>query len=166
MKFLDLAKKILLEERKPLTGKKIWQISKEKGYDELVVTEGKTPGNTIHAAIYVDMRDNPHSTFVRVSERPTKFYLQELVEGSDLNTIKQRAEKEAEEVTKTKYSEKDLHALLSYYVTESIYPSGCACVPIFLCNGKYILLRPRSPDKQNPDRQIPLWHHRRTCVLP
>lgn len=117
LKFLDLAKKILLEEKKPLTGKQIWQISKEKGYDKLVATEGKTPGNTIHAAIYVDMRDNQDAfEFVRVSERPTKFYLQQLVEESDLNAIRQEAEKEIEEVSKTKYSEKDLHALLSYYV--------------------------------------------------
>ena len=68
--FLKLAEKVLLEEKKPLTGKQIWEVSKEKGYDELISTQGKTPGNTIHTAIFYDMRDKASSKFIREIREP------------------------------------------------------------------------------------------------
>jgi len=71
--FLQLAKKVISEEKKALTGKEIWEIAKEKGYDSLVSTKGKTPGATIHAVIVVDMR-NKRSPFSRVSYRPSRFF--------------------------------------------------------------------------------------------
>jgi hypothetical protein len=33
---LDLAKKVLEEEKKPLSGEEIWKIAKQKGYDARV----------------------------------------------------------------------------------------------------------------------------------
>lgn len=34
MTFLELAKKVLLEMKKPLTANEIWEIAKDKGYDQ------------------------------------------------------------------------------------------------------------------------------------
>lgn len=64
--FLKLAEKILREENKPLTAEEIWKFAQEKDYDTLVATKGKTPWRTIGAQIYVDIRDNEKSPFVKI----------------------------------------------------------------------------------------------------
>lgn len=47
----ELAKKVLREERKPLTAEKIWEIAKQMGYDKLGNFKGKIPWRTIGAII-------------------------------------------------------------------------------------------------------------------
>ncbi len=42
--FLELAKKIFKEEKKPLSSEEIWEIAKSRGYDKNVDTQGKHPG--------------------------------------------------------------------------------------------------------------------------
>jgi DNA-directed RNA polymerase delta subunit len=41
--FIELAKRILEEEKKPLSATDIWEIAKQKGYDALLHSQGKTP---------------------------------------------------------------------------------------------------------------------------
>lgn len=77
MTFLELAKKIIEEEKKPLSPYEIWEIAKRKGYDKDVGTEGKTPWQTIGARIYVDIRDNKKSPFIKIKSKPTKFFFKE-----------------------------------------------------------------------------------------
>jgi uncharacterized protein len=44
--FLELAKKVLTEENRPLAPSEIWNISVSKGYDSLIGSQGKTPAAT------------------------------------------------------------------------------------------------------------------------
>lgn len=113
--FLELAKKVLKEENKPITVEDIWQFAQEKGYDTLVATKGKTPWRTIGAQIYVDIRDNDDSPFIKIDSKPRKFFLKELASEEVLKKIKETEEKIIEAPTETKYTEKDLHPLLTYY---------------------------------------------------
>jgi uncharacterized protein len=109
--FFELAIKVLKEANKPMTIDEIWRYAQERGYDLLVGSKGKTPWQTIGARIYVDMRDNPNSPFVKIDSKPKKFFLKEL---QNVDTIKE--EKEIIQPKETSYSERDLHPFLTYFV--------------------------------------------------
>jgi uncharacterized protein len=109
--FFELAIKVLKEANKPMTIDEIWRYAQERGYDLLVSSKGKTPWQTIGARIYVDMRDNPNSPFVKIDSKPKKFFLKEL---QNVDTIKE--EKEIIQPKETSYSERDLHPFLTYFV--------------------------------------------------
>lgn len=113
--FLELARKVLKEEERPLTVEEIWETAQKKGHDTLVATKGKTPWRTIGAQVYVDIRDNDNSLFVKIDSKPRKFFLKELASEEILKKIREKEEKVVEELKKTKYSERDLHPLLTYY---------------------------------------------------
>lgn len=109
--FFELAIKVLKEANKPMTIEEIWRYAQEREYDVLVGSKGKTPWQTMSARIYVDMRDNPNSPFVKIDSKPKKFFLEEL---QNVDTIKE--EKEIIQPKETSYSERDLHPFLTYYV--------------------------------------------------
>lgn len=113
--FKELAQKILEEERRPLTVEDIWKIAVEKGYDKLCGTQGKTPWRTIGAQIYVDIRDNPDSPFVKIDSKPRKFFLKTLVSEGELKKIEEKEKGKIEAPKKLEYSERDLHPFLSYF---------------------------------------------------
>lgn len=113
--FIELSKKVLKEENKPMTVEEIWEIAKKKEYNLLVATKGKTPWRTIGAQMYVDIRDNYDSPFIKIDSKPRKFFLKELASEENLKKIREKEEKMVETPTKTKYSERDLHPLLTYY---------------------------------------------------
>jgi len=50
--FLQLAQKVLEEEKRPLVVSEIWQIAQVKGYDKAISTKGKTPWATLAAQLY------------------------------------------------------------------------------------------------------------------
>ena len=111
----SLAEKILEEERKPLTVEDIWEIAKNKEYDALGNFTGKTPWRSIGAQIYVDIRDNPKSPFVKIDSKPRKFFLKTLVSESELIEIEQKEKGKIEEPKKVKYTERDIHLFLTYF---------------------------------------------------
>jgi len=115
--FLELAKKILEEKKEPLTSVEIWETVKQKGYDKGLPTKGKTPWRTIDARIYVNIRDNPNSYFIKTGVRPTKFFLKTLMPENGMAGIK-KTEDIQEKTKKLTFSEKDLHPLLTYFVYE------------------------------------------------
>lgn len=115
MNFLQFAEKIIKEEGKPLTPNEIWEIGAQKGYDKQINSTGKTPWQTIGARIYVDIKDNQESIFIKLKTKPVKFHLKSLSQDLDINKI----EKEPENIIVKKesnYTERDLHKFLSYYV--------------------------------------------------
>jgi len=113
--FLQFAEKIIKEENKPLTPNEIWEIGVQKGYDKQVNSTGKTPWQTIGARIYVDIRDNQNTIFIKIKTKPVKFFLKNIPQNFDLNKIEK--EQENNIVKKdTGYTERDLHKFLSYYV--------------------------------------------------
>ena len=111
--FLQLAQKVLEEEGRPLSPEEIWASASDKGYDKSVASQGKTPWRTIGAQLYVEIRDNPASAFVRADSRPTRFWLSAL---SQTKGRKISAAPLSPQILKRPvYSEKDLHPFLAYY---------------------------------------------------
>lgn len=114
--FLQLAKKVLEEEKKPLSTSEIWSIAVSSGKDKLVGTTGKTPWASLGALLYVDVRDNLNSEFISIGDRPKKFLLKSQKDILDLNfPIPQETQDVI--VKKPLYMEKDLHPLMVYYGT-------------------------------------------------
>jgi len=112
--FLQLAKKVLEEEKKPLSTSEIWKIAVTRGIDKLVGTTGKTPWASLGALLYVDVRDNLNSEFISIGTRPKKFYLKSQKFSIDIDSLNPQ-EKEKETSQKASYTEKDLHPLMVYY---------------------------------------------------
>jgi hypothetical protein len=108
--FLELAKRVLEEEKRPLTALEIWEIAKVKGYDRNVATVGQTPEKSIGALIYVNMRDKKDSPFVKTDSRPIRFYLHSLEKTGTRTTFEYPTT-----VSKPTYLEKHLHPFLAYY---------------------------------------------------
>lgn len=112
--FGELAIKILLESKKPLTTEEMWEYAVSNGYDTLVGTKGKTPWRTMGAKIYLDLKDNPDTPFVKIDTKPKKFFLKEIPQPNideDTPIITKIDYKRK----KSSYSERDLHPLLTYF---------------------------------------------------
>ncbi len=113
--FKELSQKILEEKKRPLTVEEIWDIAIKEGYDQLCGTKGKTPWRTIGAQIYVDMRDNPDSPFVKIDSKPRKFFLKTLASEVELKKIEEKERGKIEAPKKIGYKERDLHSFLTYF---------------------------------------------------
>lgn len=112
--FLQMAQKVLNDEKQPLTASEIWEIAVSKGYEKLVDSKGKTPWATLGALIYVDVRDNPSSVFVPIGARPKRFILKNQVESLG-GKIPEVIKTPQIAVKKPEFLEKDLHPLMVYY---------------------------------------------------
>jgi hypothetical protein len=115
MTFLKLSEIVIKEEKKPLTPMEIWEIGKEKGYSSEMETQGKTPWQTIGARLYVDIKDNENSIFIKIKSKPVKFYLKSLTIGQDLQKIEEKETEKTDKGKKFGFLERDLHPFLSYY---------------------------------------------------
>lgn len=115
--FLDLAEEVLKPASAPMTYQQIWEEAKTKRLVHKVKTRGKTPWQTLGAQLYVDVRDNPNSRFVKVGRRPARFFLKSR-ESDISDELLQRIEVEEAKTpsSKTSYRERDLHPLLAYFV--------------------------------------------------
>ena len=115
MTFLELAQKVLREANHPMSVEELWAYAKDKEYDVLTTTKGKTPWRTIAAQIYVDIRDNAESPFIKIDSKPRKFFLKDIVSRERLETIKEKEEGTVEAPSVIRYSERELHPLLTYF---------------------------------------------------
>lgn len=113
--FLKLVKKILEEEKKPLSSEEIWEVAKSKGYDKYVGTQGKTPWATIGAQIYVNIRDKKDSPFIKIDTRPKRFYLRSLIKAGEEEKFIEEQPVSVLPLKKFEYLEQDLHPFLVYY---------------------------------------------------
>jgi hypothetical protein len=115
--FLDLAFDVLMSAQIPLTYSEIWNKGKAEGLAEKIRTTGKTPWNTLGAQLYVDVRDNVDSRFVKVGKRPARFFLASRIKELPANVDKaiEKAESKIDR-TSFQYRERDLHPLLTYFV--------------------------------------------------
>lgn len=115
MTFLELAERILYEEKKPLTSIEIWNIATKKGYEKQLNTQGKTPWSTLGAQIYVNAKDDAKSIFAKTDSRPKKFYLKAMASQINLDDYSIPEDMLQSKKKKFDYLEKDLHRFLSYY---------------------------------------------------
>ena len=74
--FLDLAEAVLKSASTPLTYQQVWDDAKAASLISKVKAKGKTPWNTMGAQLYVDVRDNSKTRFIKVGKRPARFFLQ------------------------------------------------------------------------------------------
>jgi len=115
--FIDLAADVLKSEKMPLTVPQIWEIAKQSPFISKLKTKGKTPWASLGARLYVDVRDNPQSKFIQVGKRPARFFLKtRKSELSEMILLKLEIAEVKKKFPVTSYDERDLHALLSYFV--------------------------------------------------
>nr|MDO8097743.1 HTH domain-containing protein [Candidatus Njordarchaeota archaeon] len=115
--FLELARRVLEEEKKPLTPLEIWEIAKKKSYDKYVGTEGKTPWRSIEAQLYVNVRDRKDSPFAKVGTLPVSFYVRGVLTENEAEAFVRERDRHVI-VLKPKapsYLERDLHPFLTYF---------------------------------------------------
>ncbi|MDZ7696313.1 MAG: HTH domain-containing protein [Deltaproteobacteria bacterium] len=115
--FLNLAYDVLKAATQPLTYQEVWQIGKEKGLTDKIKTSGKTPWQSLGAQLYVEVRDNVDSHFMKVGKRPARFFLKERAAELPADAVAKIEKEEAKKKEKkTEYHERDLHPLLTYFV--------------------------------------------------
>jgi len=116
--FLQFAEKVLENESAPLIYQDVWKKGVELNLDKQLKTKGKTPWQTIGAQLFVDVRDNDKSVFLKVGKRPAKFFLkskEKLLTSEVIEKIDQE-EIIPEKKSKSSFTERELHPLLSYFV--------------------------------------------------
>lgn len=109
MKILELAENVLKESSESLTCTEIWEIAVKNGLTEKLNSNGKTPWASLGAQLYISVRDDPKSKFVKVGSYPAKF---------SMKNISNQIEKPnllSKKTNKTSYLEKDLHPFLVYF---------------------------------------------------
>jgi hypothetical protein len=114
--FLDLAAEVLDRATSPLTYQEIWQSAKEQGLIDKISSKGKTPWQTLGAQLYVEVRDNDKSRFVKLGKRPARFFLRSRVGIIPKDAIRKLdTEQAAHKERPAGFHERDLHPVLTYF---------------------------------------------------
>jgi uncharacterized protein len=92
--FLELAKLVLSETKRPLAPSEIWKIAISKRHDSRLRGKGKTPERTLYSAIFLDERDNPNSIFIKYDTRPARYYLKNLAGSTKSSELQEKAASE------------------------------------------------------------------------
>jgi len=115
--FLDLAYDVLKAAVSPLTYQEVWQAGKDNGLTDKIKTSGKTPWQSLGAQLYVEVRDNDESRFMKVGKRPARFFLKERAAELQPDAVAKIEKEEAKrKEKKSEFHERDLHPLLTYFV--------------------------------------------------
>ncbi|KJR43817.1 protein of unknown function DUF511 [Candidatus Magnetoovum chiemensis] len=113
MTFIELAYKIIEEERLPLTPDEIWKSAEQKGYTNQLNSKGKTPWATLGAKLYTEVKDNKDSDLITIGNRPKKFCLKKYADDNTITIEKEYTTQKND--NRICYLEKDLHRFLAYY---------------------------------------------------
>ena len=113
----ELAEKVLESSDVPLTFQSIWEKGVELGLNKNLSTYGKTPWQSLGAKLFVDVRDNLDSKFVKIGKRPAKFFLKSKISTLSQDFIENidKTDSVPTKKSKTLYTERELHPLLSYF---------------------------------------------------
>lgn len=114
--FLDLALEVLKKAEAPLTYQEVWQSGEVLGLTAKIASVGKTPWQSVGAQLYVDVRDNATSKFIKVGKRPARFFLKdrssEITDELAAKIEKANAKRPKKPIG---YKERDLHPVLTYF---------------------------------------------------
>lgn len=114
--YLEMACDVLKQVPNPIVYQEIWKVAFEKGLTSKLDILGKTPWQSLGARLYVDVRDNPESTFLKVGSRPTRFFLKSRASELHPDAITKLEKEEIKKPgNKSDYHERDLHPLLTYF---------------------------------------------------
>ena len=98
MTFFRISKESFVRNEE--TSDSLWEIAKEKDYDQELNKQGKTPWATLGAQIYVNVRDKSNTEFTSVGKRPKRFYLKSQKSLFDIEKIE--TEENPVEITEKK----------------------------------------------------------------
>lgn len=126
--FLQLSIEVLSKVDRPLTPVEIWKSSEDLGFTKYVKTNSKTPWVPIKAAIVSNILKNPIDTpFIKYDESEEVFGLK----FKKYQVTKEMANPEEPQLEEVcRYSEKQLHPLLSTFVFSNDH---------FMCSTKTIV---------------------------
>jgi len=127
MKFLDLAKKIISETKRPMTATEIWDHAVVSDYVKDLDTVGKTPRATLGARLYMAVLDAENGNFASIGTRPKRFYIPSITPEATLKEFS-RVVQNDEEAIADPYFEKDLHCVLAY-VARVEFSAYCKTIP-------------------------------------
>ena len=117
--FLDFASEILKSASKPMTYQEIWECGKASGLDAKLAITGKTPWQTLGARLFVDIRDNAETRFIKVGRNPARFFLlsrKSEVSQGDVNYPDHPAKAvETKKGSGFDFHERKLHPVLAYF---------------------------------------------------
>lgn len=115
---LDFAEDVLKTVDSPKLYQEIWETGKNSPFADKLKLTGKTPWATLGARLFVDVRDNDHSRFIKVGKNPARFFLKSRSNELTENVVKEiesRDQSKTNKQNKTFYTERNLHPLFSYY---------------------------------------------------
>ena len=110
---IEVAREILERKKEALNPIKIYHIANEMGLTKELNLNGKTPWQSFAARIYMDIKENPNSIFEVVATKPMLIKLKNQVINLEAQMEKNSEIKEP----KNSYSERDLHPLLSRFIS-------------------------------------------------
>jgi hypothetical protein len=116
--FLDFAEDVLKTVPKPLTFQEIWATGKDSEFISKLSISGKTPWQTLGARLFVDIRDNPSSKFIKVGKNPARFFLlfrKSELTPEDLISPSSNKTAPAHKDIALGFHERKLHPLLAYF---------------------------------------------------
>lgn len=117
--FLDFAQDILKTTPKPMTFQEIWEFGKANGFESRLAITGKTPWQTLGARLFVDIRDNPETRFIKVGRNPARFFLKsrqhELSQADLSGVIQPTKTSETKKSSGFEFHERKLHPLFAYF---------------------------------------------------
>lgn len=116
--FLDFADDILKTLPKPLTFQELWALGKDSEFAKKLSITGKTPWQTLGARLFVDIRDNPSSKFIKVGKNPARFFLRSRTSEltpEDLVATSSNLTSPAHKDNTIGFHERKLHPLLAYF---------------------------------------------------
>lgn len=116
--YLDFAREVLKTAHEPLTFQEIWKAGSEMYLTPKLKVAGRTPWQTLGARLFVDVRDNSNTSFMKVGRHPTRFFLvSRKNEISSIMPINNDESSTVKAIGKVKngFSERDIHPLLAYF---------------------------------------------------
>ena len=140
--FKDYAYEVLLEIKKPLGYKEIWDQGKQLGYDRKLDSKGKTPWESLGAQLYLDIKRSD-TRFYIISKKPTLFGLLKYKNLYTVRDIKEMQEVEEKSILEAQYEERELHPILVRYLSGNRH---------FSCLTKTIYHERSSKGKTNQDK--------------
>jgi hypothetical protein len=116
--FLDFAVEVLKSAAQPMTFQEIWSDGQKSSLSAKLVISGTTPWQTLGARLFVDIRDNPKTSFMKVGRNPARFWLLSRsgeVGSGDVEPEGVAKQSQATDEEKLRFHERKLHPLLAYY---------------------------------------------------
>ena len=110
----------------------IWEWPR-KGLIPSWARRARRRGRALAQRLYVDVRDNQESEFVKVGTRPTRFFLKDRQAELSPDTIAKLDKEDIEKPEKkTAYTERDLHPLRCVLRVFKLMPPACP-VDVYAC---------------------------------